>query len=34
MNKGEKGDYSIVHPNDHVNMAQSTYYRLKSVLLK
>ena len=21
---GEKGDYSIVHPNDHVNMAQST----------
>lgn len=22
--KGKKGDYSIVHPNDHVNMAQST----------
>ena len=21
---GSKGDYSIVHPNDHVNMAQST----------
>ncbi|HEX3018420.1 MAG TPA: aspartate ammonia-lyase [Caproicibacter sp.] len=21
---GEKGDYSIVHPNDHVNMSQST----------
>jgi aspartate ammonia-lyase len=21
---GERGDYSIVHPNDHVNMAQST----------
>ncbi|HLF83747.1 MAG TPA: aspartate ammonia-lyase [Blastocatellia bacterium] len=21
---GEKGDYTIVHPNDHVNMAQST----------
>lgn len=21
---GEKGDYSIVHPNDHVNMGQST----------
>ena len=21
---GVKGDYSIVHPNDHVNMAQST----------
>ena len=21
---GKKGDYSIVHPNDHVNMAQST----------
>ena len=21
---GRKGDYSIVHPNDHVNMAQST----------
>ena len=21
---GEKGDYSIVHPNDHVNMCQST----------
>jgi Aspartate ammonia-lyase len=21
---GEKGDYSVVHPNDHVNMAQST----------
>lgn len=21
---GEKGDYAIVHPNDHVNMAQST----------
>jgi fumarate hydratase class II len=21
---GEKGDYSLVHPNDHVNMAQST----------
>lgn len=21
---GDKGDYSIVHPNDHVNMAQST----------
>lgn len=21
---GEKGDYSIIHPNDHVNMAQST----------
>jgi len=21
---GEKGDYSFVHPNDHVNMAQST----------
>ena len=21
---GEKGDYSIVHPNDHVNRAQST----------
>ena len=21
---GQKGDYSIVHPNDHVNMAQST----------
>jgi len=22
--KGEKGDYRMVHPNDHVNMAQST----------
>lgn len=22
--KGKKGDYSIVHPNDHVNMSQST----------
>jgi len=22
--KGEKGDYKIIHPNDHVNMAQST----------
>lgn len=22
--EGEKGDYSIVHPNDHVNMGQST----------
>ncbi len=22
--KGQKGDYSIVHPNDHVNCAQST----------
>ena len=21
---GTKGDYSLVHPNDHVNMAQST----------
>ena len=21
---GEKGDYELVHPNDHVNMAQST----------
>ena len=21
---GTKGDYSIVHPNDHVNMSQST----------
>ena len=21
---GNKGDYSIIHPNDHVNMAQST----------
>lgn len=21
---GQKGDYSVVHPNDHVNMAQST----------
>ena len=21
---GTKGDYTIVHPNDHVNMAQST----------
>ena len=21
---GKRGDYSIVHPNDHVNMAQST----------
>jgi len=21
---GQRGDYSIVHPNDHVNMAQST----------
>ena len=21
---GEKGDYSLIHPNDHVNMAQST----------
>ena len=21
---GERGDYSVVHPNDHVNMAQST----------
>jgi aspartate ammonia-lyase len=21
---GQKGDYSIIHPNDHVNMAQST----------
>ncbi len=21
---GDKGDYSVVHPNDHVNMAQST----------
>lgn len=21
---GEKGDYTIVHPNDHVNMSQST----------
>jgi aspartate ammonia-lyase len=24
LSGGEKGDYSIVHPNDHVNMAQST----------
>ena len=22
--KGKRGDYSIIHPNDHVNMAQST----------
>jgi len=22
--RGKKGDYSIVHPNDHVNMSQST----------
>jgi fumarate hydratase class II len=22
--RGKKGDYSLVHPNDHVNMAQST----------
>ncbi len=22
--KGEKGDYKIIHPNDHINMAQST----------
>jgi fumarate hydratase class II len=22
--KGKKGDYKIIHPNDHVNMAQST----------
>lgn len=21
---GEKGDYSLIHPNDHVNMGQST----------
>ena len=21
---GKKGDYTIIHPNDHVNMAQST----------
>ena len=21
---GQKGDYNIIHPNDHVNMAQST----------
>ena len=21
---GNKGDYSIIHPNDHVNMVQST----------
>ncbi len=21
---GRKGDYSLIHPNDHVNMAQST----------
>lgn len=21
---GQKGDYTIVHPNDHVNMSQST----------
>ena len=36
---GDKGDYSIVHPNDHVNMAQSTNdvcptaIRIGSVLL-
>ncbi|MDE3057535.1 MAG: aspartate ammonia-lyase [Bacteroidota bacterium] len=22
--RGKKGDYSVIHPNDHVNMAQST----------
>ncbi len=24
MLSGQKGDYTIVHPNDHVNMSQST----------
>jgi aspartate ammonia-lyase len=24
VGSGERGDYSVVHPNDHVNMAQST----------
>ena len=24
IKKKKKGDYTIVHPNDHVNMSQST----------
>jgi len=30
--KGQKGDYSVVHPNDHVNMAQSTNDTIPSAL--
>ena len=29
---GEKGDYKIVHPNDHVNMSQSTNDTMPSVV--
>jgi fumarate hydratase class II len=29
---GRKGDYSVVHPNDHVNMSQSTNDTFHSVL--
>lgn len=29
---GQKGDYSIVHPNDHVNMAQSTNDTIPSAM--
>ena len=30
--KGQKGDYNIVHPNDHVNMAQSTNDTIPSAI--
>jgi fumarate hydratase class II len=30
--KGQKGDYTIVHPNDHVNMAQSTNDTIPSAI--
>ncbi len=30
--RGRKGDYSLVHPNDHVNMSQSTNDTFPSVL--
>ena len=29
---GQKGDYSLVHPNDHVNMAQSTNDTIPSAM--
>jgi len=29
---GQKGDYSLVHPNDHVNMAQSTNDTIPSAI--
>lgn len=29
---GKKGDYSIIHPNDHVNMAQSTNDTIPSAM--